>query len=225
MTFSLQRTANFCVDIRQRIRHCAKMTPCCSLIAAHRSVRRQQLVRIAQPAWEVGAAGHYRCRRNGSATGWWYSSTADYGEINNCQQRLQLPYIPCVGLLAGGDFVNDERQEGGVAMASLRIAAFALALLGSSLLVGQASAAMPVNGLTEASKQISSVDKVWCCGRWRGGWGYHRWGYGRCRSVGLPWMGPWSVLGSSIRLWMAPVRLASLLVVIAIEPADCGQPT
>jgi len=64
-------------------------------------------------------------------------------------------------------------------MASLKIAAFALALLGSSLLVGQASAAMPVNGLTEASKQISSVDKVWCCGRWRGGWGYRRWGYGR----------------------------------------------
>ena len=57
-------------------------------------------------------------------------------------------------------------------MASLRIVAFALALLGSSLLVGQASAAMPVNGLTEASKQISSVDKVWCCRGWRGGWGY-----------------------------------------------------
>ena len=70
-------------------------------------------------------------------------------------------------------------------MASLRIAAFALALLGSSLLVGQASAAMPVNGLTEASQQISSVDKVWCCRGWRGGrwgyrgWGYRRWGYGR----------------------------------------------
>jgi hypothetical protein len=72
-------------------------------------------------------------------------------------------------------------------MASLRIAAFALALLGSSMLVGQASAAMPVNGLTEASTQISSVDKVWCCGRWRGGWrggwGYRRWwggpGWGR----------------------------------------------
>ena len=51
-------------------------------------------------------------------------------------------------------------------MASLRIAFFALALLGSSMVVGQASAAMPVNGLTEASKQISSVDKVWY-GRWR----------------------------------------------------------
>ena len=44
-------------------------------------------------------------------------------------------------------------------MASLKIAVFALALLGSSMLVGEASAAMPVNGLTEASKQISSVDK------------------------------------------------------------------
>jgi hypothetical protein len=65
-------------------------------------------------------------------------------------------------------------------MASLRIAFFALALLGSSMVVGQASAAMPVNGLTEASKQISSVDKVWY-GRWRygrWGWGYRRWGGG-----------------------------------------------
>ena len=64
-------------------------------------------------------------------------------------------------------------------MASLRIAAFALALLGCSMLVGQASAAMPVNGLTEASQQINSVDKVWY-GRWRGrGWGYRGWGYRR----------------------------------------------
>jgi hypothetical protein len=66
-------------------------------------------------------------------------------------------------------------------MASLKIAAFALALLGSSMLVGQASAAMPVNGMTEASKQISSVDQVWYGrwrGGWRGGWGYRRWGGG-----------------------------------------------
>jgi hypothetical protein len=61
-------------------------------------------------------------------------------------------------------------------MASLRIAAFALALLGSSMLVGQASAAMPVNGLTEATQQINNVDKVWY-GRWRGRWGYRGWGY------------------------------------------------
>ena len=54
-------------------------------------------------------------------------------------------------------------------MASLRIAFFALALLGSSMVVGQASAAMPANGLTEASKQISSVDQVWYGrGRWAG---------------------------------------------------------
>ena len=66
-------------------------------------------------------------------------------------------------------------------MASLKIAAFALALLGSSMLVGQASAAMPVDGMTEASKQISSVDQVWYGrwrGGWRGGWGYRRWGGG-----------------------------------------------
>jgi len=65
-------------------------------------------------------------------------------------------------------------------MASLKIAAFALALLGASMVVGEASAAMPVNGLTEATKQISSVDNVWCRGRcgwgWRGGWG-HGWGW------------------------------------------------
>ncbi len=80
-------------------------------------------------------------------------------------------------------------------MASLRIVAFALALLGSSLLVGLASAAMPVNGLTEASKQISSVDKVWCCRGWRGGWGYRgwgyrRWGYGRWGYGYRRWWGP-----------------------------------
>jgi len=72
-------------------------------------------------------------------------------------------------------------------MASLRIAAFALALLGSSMVIGQASAAMPVNGLTAARTQISdSVQHVrywgpgWRYGRWGyGRWGYGRWGYGR----------------------------------------------
>jgi hypothetical protein len=68
-------------------------------------------------------------------------------------------------------------------MASLRIAAFALALLGSSMVVGEASAAMPVNGMTEATKQISSVDQVWC-GRWRCGWG---WGYRRWYGPGPYW--------------------------------------
>ena len=96
-----------------------------------------------------------------SATIWRYSSTASLGEINICQQRLQLPYIPNVRLLARRRLRKRQTKEGGVAMASLRIAFFALALLGSSMVVGQASAAMPVNGLTEASKQISSVDKVW----------------------------------------------------------------
>jgi len=62
-------------------------------------------------------------------------------------------------------------------MASLKIAAFALALLGSSMVAGEASAAMPVNGLTEATKQINNVQDVWWCGRWRCGpyWGYRRW--------------------------------------------------
>lgn len=73
-------------------------------------------------------------------------------------------------------------------MASLRIAAFALALLGSSMMIGQASAAMPVNGLALAKAQITdSVQNVWWRGGWRGpgwgygrwGWGYGRWGYGR----------------------------------------------
>lgn len=79
-------------------------------------------------------------------------------------------------------------------MASLRIAAFALALLGSSMVIGQASAAMPVNGLAPAKAQIadSIQDARYVCGPrgcwWRPGpywgrpyWGYHRWawGYGR----------------------------------------------
>ena len=115
-------------------------------------------------------------------------------------------------------------------MASLRIVAFALALLGSSLLVGQASAAMPVNGLTEASKQISSVDKVWCCRGWRGGWG----SWMGLPSLGLRPMGLWlppmvgprpvlgpPLLGPSVRLWVwvAPLRLASLLVVTTLSRA------
>jgi hypothetical protein len=77
-------------------------------------------------------------------------------------------------------------------MASLRITAFALALLGSSMVVGEASAAMPVNGLTEASQQINSVDKVWY-GRWRGrGWGYRGWGYRRWHGGGPYWGRPYA---------------------------------
>ena len=85
-------------------------------------------------------------------------------------------------------------------MTSLRIAFFALALLGSSMVVGQASAAMPANGLTEASKQISSVDQVWYGrGRWGGGyrgwghrgWGYRGYGYRRWRGPGPYWGRPY----------------------------------
>jgi hypothetical protein len=126
-------------------------------------------------AWRRG----FGAARNDFTTSYRYPGAAGSGEINICQQRLQVPYIPNVRLWHGGDCVSDKRKEGGVAMASLKIAAFALALLGSSMVVGQASAAMPVNGMTEASKQISSVDQVWC-GRWRCGgyrWGYRRWGY------------------------------------------------
>ena len=88
---------------------------------------------------------------------------------------------PVYGTFGRWRLRNDKPKEGGVVMPSLKIAAVALALLGSSMLVGQASAAMPVNGLTEASKQISSVDQVWYGrwrGGWRGGWGYRRWGGG-----------------------------------------------
>ncbi len=68
-------------------------------------------------------------------------------------------------------------------MASLRTAAFALALLGSTMMIGQASAAMPVNGLTPAKAQIAdNIQEArwwgagWRHGRW--GYGYRRWGYG-----------------------------------------------
>ena len=115
-------------------------------------------------------------------------------------------------------------------MTSLRIAFFALALLGSSMVVGQASAAMPVNGLTEASKQISSVDQVWYGrGRWGGGyrgWGHRGWGYrgyGYRRWGGRSLLGS-SLLGPSVRVRLARwLRLAPLLVVIVTEPVDCGR--
>jgi hypothetical protein len=63
-------------------------------------------------------------------------------------------------------------------MPSLRIAAFALVLLGSSMVVGQASAAMPVDGLTSATKQIGVVQDVRWCGPYRC-WGRpYYWGRG-----------------------------------------------
>ena len=84
-------------------------------------------------------------------------------------------------------------------MVSLKTAAFALALLGSTMMIGPASAAMPVNGLAPAAKQVSAgvQEARYVCGPrgcwWRPGgyygrpywgrpyWGYHRWawGYGR----------------------------------------------
>jgi hypothetical protein len=72
---------------------------------------------------------------------------------------------------------------------SLRMTAVALSLLGSSFAIGEASAAMPVNGLGPAENQISAnvQDVRWVCGPyrcwWRPGWGpgpYWRgpyWGY------------------------------------------------
>ena len=83
-------------------------------------------------------------------------------------------------------------------MSRLRIAAFAFAaVLGSGLLIAKASA-MPVNGLTAATKQTTDGlrDAAYVCGPyrcwWRPGpfwggpywgrghyWGYCRWGWHR----------------------------------------------
>jgi hypothetical protein len=70
-------------------------------------------------------------------------------------------------------------------MASLRTAAFALALLGSTMMIGQASAAMPVNGLTPAKAQIA--DNIQEARWWGPGWRYGRWGYGYRRWGYHPW--------------------------------------
>jgi hypothetical protein len=71
-------------------------------------------------------------------------------------------------------------------MASVKVAAFALALLGSSMAIGEASAAMPVNGLAPAKQIANGVQDVrYVCGPyrcwWRPGpyWGHRYWGYGR----------------------------------------------
>ena len=57
-------------------------------------------------------------------------------------------------------------------MTSLRISAIALALLGSSFAIGEASAAMSANGLVPAEKQISAgVQNVgYVCGPYRCWW-------------------------------------------------------
>jgi hypothetical protein len=76
-------------------------------------------------------------------------------------------------------------------MANLRIAAVALALLGSSVAIDQASATIPLNGLASAKAQIgdSIQEARFVCGPyrcwWRPGpywfrpyWGYRRWAWG-----------------------------------------------
>jgi hypothetical protein len=81
-------------------------------------------------------------------------------------------------------------------MASLRIVAFALALLGASMVVGEASAAMPVNGLVSAKQQITdNIQDVRCyrCGwGWGSGpyWGGRYWGYRRAWGPGPYAVGP-----------------------------------
>ena len=72
-------------------------------------------------------------------------------------------------------------------MASLRIAAFALALLGTTFVVGQASAAMPVTGLENAAKQMKNIQDV----RWgyRRGWGWRAGWAWRGRYWGPGWRG------------------------------------
>jgi len=75
-------------------------------------------------------------------------------------------------------------------MASLRIAAFALALLGSSMVAGAASAAMPVNGLEPAVKQINPVQDIRWCGPYHRCWRRPYWGYRRWWGPG-PYWGPY----------------------------------
>ena len=72
-------------------------------------------------------------------------------------------------------------------MPGLRIAVFALALFGTVMVAGEASAAMPLTGLEPAVRQVSIVQDVRCCwgrGYWRGR-GY----WGRARFYGRPYWG------------------------------------
>ena len=92
---------------------------------------------------------------------------------------------------------------GVVVVTRLRMTAIALGLLGSSFAIGQASAAMPVNGLAAAEKQISTnvEDVRWAPGHhWHGRhWGWHHpgWllGMARCISGG----GTAGIIGDRIR--------------------------
>jgi len=98
-------------------------------------------------------------------------------------------------------------------MTSLRITAFALALLGSSMVIGQASAAMPVNGLTPARTHIANnvQHARYVCGPrgcwWRPGWGRRYYGGPYCVTTGGP---------GAMALGLALLRLAPLLVVTAV---------
>lgn len=85
-------------------------------------------------------------------------------------------------------------------MPGLRIAAFALALFGTVMVAGEASAAMPVTGLEPAVRQVSIVQDVRCCwgrGYWRGRgyWGrpyfYGRPYWGRPYWYGCRWRRCW----------------------------------
>jgi hypothetical protein len=107
---------------------------------------------------------------------------------------------------AGGYLIDGVRNERMIVMPDLKIAAVtAAALLGSTMMVGT-SAAMPLNGLPQASKDVASnvQDVRLVCGPrgcwhrpgWRGpgwhrwGWrgpGWNRWGWG---GPGWGWGGP-----------------------------------
>ena len=99
---------------------------------------------------------------------------------------------------------------GVVVVTRLRMTAIALGLLGSSFAIGQASAAMPVNGLAAAEKQISTnvEDVRWAPGHhWHGRhWGWHHpgWHHGDGASVGVA---PLASFGTAS---VAPVAVAPL---------------
>ncbi len=98
---------------------------------------------------------------------------------------------------------------GVVVVTRLRMTAIALGLLGSSFAIGQASAAMPVNGLAAAEKQISTnvEDVRWAPGHhWHGRhWGWHHPGWlGMAHRMGVA---PLASFGTAS---VAPVAVAPL---------------
>jgi hypothetical protein len=95
MNFSLQRKTNFAPINCQKDEQCVKVPGYGGLIAASECAETTG-GETPQPA----RSGRHHSARNDSATVWKYSGTAYSGEINICQQCLQLPYIPCMGLLA-----------------------------------------------------------------------------------------------------------------------------